>query len=102
MPPVAETLELYAVPRVPPGKVRVVTLSGVALTVMLRAALAVFVGLSESVTVTVKLIAPVCGPVGVPVITPVVELSVSPAGKLPTVTAHVYGVIPPVAPSVWL
>ena len=57
--------------------------------VMLNAALAVFTGFSESVTVTVKLIAPVCGPVGVPVIAPVVLLSERPAGKLPVVTAHV-------------
>jgi len=68
--------------------------------VMLRFALAVFVGFSESVTVTVKLIGPVCGPVGDPIITPLEALSVRPAGKLPAVTAHVYGVIPPVAASV--
>jgi hypothetical protein len=59
-----------------------------ALIVMLRAAFAVLVGLSESVTVTVKLVAPTNGPVGVPVIAPVPEFRLKPAGKLPTVTAQ--------------
>lgn len=59
-----------------------------ALMLMLSAALAVFAGLSESVTVTVKLIGPVCGPVGVPVMAPVVEFRESPDGKLPLVTAQ--------------
>jgi len=56
--------------------------------VMPRFALAVLVGLSESVTVTVKLIVPTCGPVGVPVIAPVDVFSDKPAGKLPLVTDH--------------
>jgi hypothetical protein len=55
---------------------------------MLRLAVAVFVGLSESVTVTVKLIVPTSGPVGVPVIAPVEGFRERPAGKLPVVTAH--------------
>jgi hypothetical protein len=76
--------------------------NGGALIVMLRFAVAVLVGLSESVTVTVKLIAPTCGPVGLPVIAPVEALRLSPAGRLPVVTAHEYGVIPPVAAKVWL
>ena len=54
---------------------------------MLRFAFAVLVGLSESVTVTVKLIVPTCGPVGVPVMAPVAAFSERPAGKLPVVTA---------------
>jgi hypothetical protein len=53
-----------------------------------------------SVTRTVKLLVPPV--VGVPLITPVAVFNVSPAGRLPTVTAHVYGVLPPVAASVWL
>jgi len=55
---------------------------------MLRLAVAVFaVGVSESVTVTVKFAVPEA--VGVPEITPVAPLRVRPAGKLPVVTAHV-------------
>jgi hypothetical protein len=73
-----------------------------ALMVMLRFAFAVLVGLSESVTVTVKFVAPVCTPVGVPLMTPVEELRLNPAGRLPVVTAHEYGVMPPDAASVWL
>jgi hypothetical protein len=59
-----------------------------AVIVMLRAALAVLVGLSESVTVTVKLVVPTKGPDGVPVIAPVPEFKLNPAGRLPTVTAQ--------------
>jgi hypothetical protein len=44
------------------------------------------VGVSESVTVTVNVLPEL---VGVPEITPVDPFSVSPAGKLPVVTAHV-------------
>ena len=79
-----------------------VTLSAGALIEMLRFALAVLAGLSESVTVAVKLMVPTCGPVGVPVIAPVAAFSVSPAGKLPAVIDHEYGVVPPVACKVWL
>jgi hypothetical protein len=65
---------------------------------MLRFALAVFaVGVSESVTVTVKLVVPVKLPVGVPEITPLDAFKLSPAGRLPVVTAQEYAVIPPVA-----
>ena len=35
--------------------------------------------------------------VGVPLICPVVGVNVSPPGRTPEVTAHVYGVVPPVA-----
>lgn len=56
---------------------------------------AVWTGLLESVTVTAKAEVPL--DVGVPEITPVEELSVSPAGKLPAVTAHVYPGVPPEA-----
>jgi len=67
----------------------VVTLSGGALTVMLRFALVVLaVFLYESVTLTVKLDAPVKFPLGVPEITPAL-LKVKPAGKLPAVLLHV-------------
>lgn len=82
---------------VPAGRELVVTVRVVALIAMLRFALAVFAGDSESVTVTLKLMVPTCGPVGVPVIAPVDALRESPEGKLPLVTAHEYVVMPPVA-----
>jgi len=67
----------------------VVTLSGATVIVMLRLAVAFApVGVSESVTVTVKLSVPTNVPVGVPEITPVVALKLKPAGRLPVVTDH--------------
>jgi hypothetical protein len=63
---------------------------------MLRFAVAVL--LSASVTFTVKLDVPVAE--GVPEITPVLAFSVRPAGKLPLLMLHVYGVTPPVAVTV--
>jgi hypothetical protein len=62
-------------------------------------AVAVICGLLESATCTVKLDVP--GPVGVPEITPPV-LKLSPGGSDPDTTDQVYGVVPPVAVSVWL
>jgi hypothetical protein len=52
-----------------------------------------------SLTCTVKLEVPAV--VGVPVIAPAV-LRLNPAGRAPTVVDQVYGVVPPVAVSVWL
>ena len=67
----------------------VVTLSGAAVMVMLTFAVAVLaVGVCASVTVTVKFVAPVKLPVGVPEITPVALFKVSPAGKVPVVMAQ--------------
>jgi hypothetical protein len=66
----------------------VTTLSGDAEMLMLSAAVAVPAGCSESVTFTVKLIAPVTLPVGVPEITPVLEFMVKPAGRLPALIDH--------------
>ncbi len=67
----------------------VVTLSVATEMVMLRLAVAVWpVGVSESVTVTVKLSVPTNVPVGVPEITPVKAFSDKPTGRLPVVTAH--------------
>ena len=48
-----------------------------------------------SVTRTVKFEVPAV--VGVPVIAPVDPFNVKPAGKLPAIVAHVYGVVPPAA-----
>jgi len=77
------------VPTAPPGSGDVVvTLRTGALIVMLRLAVAVFAGDSESVTVTVKLMVPVTSPVGVPEITPPL-LKLKPAGKVPGGTVHV-------------
>jgi hypothetical protein len=71
-----------------PAAREVVVTDKAGFTTMLRLAVAVFaVGVSESVTVTVKFAVPEA--VGVPEITPVAPLRVRPAGKLPVVTAHV-------------
>jgi hypothetical protein len=84
----------------PAGKV-VVDTERAGFTTILRFAVAVFaVGVSESVTVTVKFVVPEA--VGVPEMAPVAALRVRPAGKLPVVTAHEYGVMPPVACNVVL
>jgi hypothetical protein len=58
---------------------------------ILRIAVAVWEGVAESVTVTVKLKVP--NAVGVPESTPP-ELSTSPAGGVPDVMAQVYGAVP--------
>jgi hypothetical protein len=82
------------------GEVVVTVNAGTGLTIIERAFVAVLaVGVVESVTVTVKF--EVAAVVGVPEITPA-ELSVNPAGSVPVVTAHVYGVVPLLAARVWL
>ena len=53
-----------------------------------------------SVTCTVKLLVPAT--VGVPLITPADALRERPAGSVPTVILHIYGVLPPPATSVEL
>jgi hypothetical protein len=62
----------------------VTTFRVVALMAMLRFAVAVFAGVSPSVTVTVKLVVPTNRPVGVPVIAPFDN--VRPEGSVPVVT----------------
>jgi hypothetical protein len=62
--------------------------------VMLRLAVAVCAGLAESVTVTVNGNVPLA--VAVPEIIPA-ELKLKPAGRLPVVTAHEKGAVPPLA-----
>src|SRR5271157_358442 len=69
--------------------------------VMLRACVAVCTGLLESATFTVKLAVPF-GPVGVPVIAPVLALMLKPAGSAPAVIEKVSGAKPPVVATVWL
>ena len=102
MPPLACRVWLYAVLMLPAGSDAVITLSVEAVMAMLRFALAVFFGDSESVTVTMKFVVPVNVPLGVPEITPVAAFKLRPAGRLPVVTAQLYGVIPPVACNAWL
>ena len=74
----------------PTGKLDVVIFGAVglaALTVMLRFVVALSGVLSESSTSTVKLAVPAV--VGVPEMTPVLDVSDSPAGKVPELTLHV-------------
>ena len=65
---------------------------------MLNALVAVCAGLPESVTWTVKLNVPAT--VGVPEMTPVSLLSVSPVGSDPLAIDQVYGKVPPLAAKV--
>jgi hypothetical protein len=87
IPPLAASVAPYTVPSVPAASEEVLTLSRGALTAILRFADCVLaVGVSESVTDTVKLFVPTCGPVGLPVIAPVDAFRLNPAGRLPDVT----------------
>lgn len=70
-------------------------------TAMLSACVADCAGLLESATLIVKFTVPF-GPVGEPVIAPVLAFRLSPAGRLPTVMLHVYGANPLLAVTVWL
>jgi len=100
VPPVADTVALYAVPTVPLGRVVVVMVSGAGLMVSDRVAVAVWcVGEVESVTVIVTLTF-VRLVTGVPVIAPVELFSVS--GKGRPVADQVYGAFPPAATRVTL
>jgi len=68
----------------------VVTLRGATEIAILRLALAMPpVGVSASVTVTVKLSVPTNVPVGVPEMTPVAAFKDKPEGRLPVEIAHV-------------
>jgi low temperature requirement protein LtrA len=102
VPPVAARLALYAVPTCPFAREVVVIVSGCGAgeIVSVRVTVWVRAGLLESVTVNVRLTF-VAVAVGVPVIVPV-ELNFSPTGKVPVVSDHVYGVVPPVATRVAL
>ena len=92
VPPLACSCVEYAVPSVPEGSEEVVIARdpGVVdaeLIVMDEFTVAVWAGLLESSTVSVKAEVPLA--VGVPEMIPVEALSVSPAGRLPAVTDHV-------------
>lgn len=91
VPPVAARVAEYAAPTVPGGRVAVVTVGG---PLMAIESDAVAVCPTPSVTRAVKLDVP--GAVGVPEIVPV-EDRLNPGGNVPLATAHVYGVVPPVA-----
>ncbi len=97
MPPFASKLWPYGTPTVAAATAVVLTVSGGALTLMLRFAPAVCI--LESVSVMVKFEIPVIGPVAVPEMTPD-GLSANPAGRLPPLAAQLYGLAPPVAASV--
>ncbi len=99
-PPVAATVWLYAVPSTPAASAVVVIDGGAGkLMAMLRACVAVCVGLLESVTITVKF-AVTFGPVGVPEIRPAL-LRAKPAGTAPALVVNV-SVPNPVAATIWL
>ena len=72
--------------------------AGGATTLTDKACLAVPAVAALSVSVTVK--AEVAAASGAPEITPVFASKTTPFGSAPVVTAHVYGGIPPFAPSV--
>src|SRR5215208_188058 len=95
----AVTVAAYGLPTWVSGRLVVVIVSGAGRTVIDRLREAtkgpggvVEVGVA-SVTVTAKLVVPAT--VGVPEITPVEELRLRPAGRLPAVIDQEYGVVPP-------
>jgi hypothetical protein len=97
VPPVALSVALYELPFFPTARLVDVIDSPEAEIVSDSCADAVSAGDALSVTATVKVAVPLA--VGVPEITPALE-SVSPAGKLPDASDHVYPGVPPVALSV--
>jgi hypothetical protein len=103
VPPVAASVAVYAAPTCPFASDVVVTASGdtlAAVIVSVRFTVAFCCGLPASFAVNVNAVA-LATAVGVPLIVPV-ELSVRPAGSVPLVNVHAYGVVPPVAASVAL
>jgi hypothetical protein len=101
-PPVAASVRLYATPICPFGRlVVVITRSGIPELMIMDNAWSSVSGVPWlSVTLTVKFDVPAV--VGVPLIVPVEEPSDSPAGSDPEITDQLYGVVPPVATTVWL
>ena len=72
-------------------EVVVIVNAGGGFTVMVIAWLADMPAASAILKVTEPLLAPV----GVPLIAPVLPFKLRPAGRLPEVTVHVYGLVPP-------
>jgi len=85
-------VELYATPTVPLGSV-LVSESGVGAMVIVSLALTFCAGILESVTFTVTV--EVSAVVGVPLTEQ--PDKASPAGRVPAVMEHAYGVVPPEA-----
>ncbi len=101
LPPVAATVAEYAVPTCPLGNTAVVIDTvEVADTTKPSALVAVCTVVPGSLTCAVKEKVPDWD--GVPLSWPVEEFRVSPEGREPAATDHVYGVVPPVAVKVKL
>jgi hypothetical protein len=98
VPLVAAIVAEYAPPTIPFGKL-VVVIRTIVVPYTVKLKLAVEDSLSLSVTFAVNVSA-ATAVVGLPDITPVLDASVNPAGKLPELTLHVYGGVPPIACSV--
>jgi hypothetical protein len=99
VPPVALNVALYELPLLPDARLVEVIDNPAGAIVSDSCADAVCVGDALSVTETLNVAVPVL--VGVPEITPPLE-SVSPAGRLPDASDHVYAGVPPVALNVVL
>jgi hypothetical protein len=104
VPPLALNVALYEEPTCPAPNAAELMLSAAGAVgtgvITIEYVTVLFCALdSESVTVTLK--AEVSLTLGVPEITPPLD-SVSPVGRLPDETAHLYGVVPPDAPRVTL
>lgn len=84
---------LYAVPVVPAGKEAVAIVKGTG-GFTVKAIVWVADTLAASMTWIVTELLP-AGPVGVPVMAPVLELRLNPEGRVPAVVDHVYGLVPP-------
>jgi hypothetical protein len=95
VPPLACSAAEYAVPTVPPDNDVVVTAGGCAAAVTAILSAFVPVLFAASVTCTVNDTVPAV--VGVPEITPVDAIRLSPVGNVPAVTLQLYGVVPPLA-----
>ena len=84
MPPVAARVCEYAVPTCPFGREEVETIRVAGTTVSDRLTVAVWAGEPESVTLNVNAAFDTAA-VGVPPISPVAAVKVSPAGRVPAV-----------------
>ena len=74
--------------------VEIAKVGAVVLIVMLRAVVAEFGGLAESLALTMK--AEVPAAVGVPVMAPVVAFKLRPAGRVPVARLQVTAAVPPI------
>ena len=96
VPPVAVSVALYATPTCPFGREVVATVRVAGVIVSVTLSVFVCCGLPESCTWNVNGVL-VTAVVGVPVMAPVEAFKDKPAGSVPLVMDHVYGVVPPVA-----